>query len=809
MGALDGLRVLDLSGSRVGAQATQVLADFGADVLWVERPGGGGLRRQPGFALWGRGKRSVELDLHRPGDVRVAADLAAGADVLVECSRPGVMERLGLGFEELSRANPRLVYASITGFGRQGPHADLKGYEGLVMAKLGVFAVHHRMSGGAHPPFVAAPWCSFPASQLALQGVLAALLERERSGLGQRVEANLAQGFASLDTWAWFLDLVTRRYPDAYTPVDVFDDEGVPASASVYRLLIALTADGRWLQFAAAREHLFVALVRALGLGSMLTDPAWAGIPAFDDAERRFALWERMLEAARSRTLPEWKAVFEADPDVFAELFRDGPEVLEHPQLVHDHQVVELDDPVRGRVRQPGPLVACAATPAVIERPAPPPGGTGDAAWTARGDPSPTAGDGATGRLLLEGVTVVELASVFATPFGAALLADLGARVIKVEPLEGDPVRTIVPFPEAGGVKAMQGKESICVDVTTDEGRDIVHELARRADVVIQGYRAGVAERLGLDATTLAAINPDLVYLNATGYGTGGPNGHRPAFAPSISAAGGLARANLGDSVRESPDLSMEEVRDSAIRLFAGSSMAQAQADGLAALGVAASVLLGLLARARGAGGQTMTTSMLVTVAHAMADHVVDFEGNPGPVRPDPDFRGLGALYRTYDALDGWVFLAAPADHEWPALVRALVPHVDLAGDPRFADAESRRRHDDALADVLAATFATRAKDDWEHDLRAADVGCVAVTTDPVERVLQSEEVGRASGWLADVEHPTFGPHPRLAPLVRFSRSATRAGPGVLAGSATDAVLTELGSDEGRIADLRARRVVG
>src|SRR5699024_4478481 len=125
----------------------------------------------------------------------------------------------------------------------------------------------------------------------------------------------------------------------------------------------------------------------------------------------------------------------------------------------------------------------------------------------------------------------------FAAPYGATVLADLGARVIKVEPLEGDIIRTMMAFPESAGAKVMQGKESICVDITTDEGRDIVREIIKDADVVLNGFRAGAAERRGLGEDDLRVINPELVYVTASGYGEGGPLSNRPAFAPSIGAA--------------------------------------------------------------------------------------------------------------------------------------------------------------------------------------------------------------------------------------------------------------------------------
>lgn len=806
-GALSGLRVLDLSPDRVGAQVSQTLADFGGEVVWVEPPGGSRLREQPSFPFLARGKHSLVADLGtRDGVERVRA-LAAQADVLIESFRPGVAERLGLGFEELSTGNEGLVYASITGFGRQGPYAHLKGYEGLVAAKLGVNAVFAKLHTGAHPPFVSTPWCSFGATQTALHGILAALLERQRSGLGQRVEASLAQGFAALDTWAWFLHIVAQRWPDAFVPTTAFSENDIPNSPFPYMLLVAPTRDGRWLQFAQVAPRLFAALMKALGLDWMFTDPEWKGIPVFEDAERRLGLWTRMLEAANQKTLAEWQAVFDADHDVFAELYRKGPEVLDHPQLVHDGVIVDIADPERGPVRQPGPLVHMSETPAVVERPAPALDQHDIDGWIpAAPAPAPTA-HSASG-LPLEGITVLELAVMFAAPFGATLLTDLGARVIKVEPLDGDPIRNIVAFPEAGGAKVMQGKQSIAVDLATPEGVAIVHELAARSDAVLEGFRAGVAERLHIDADTLRTLNPDLIYLSSPGYGIGGPQGDRPAFAPSIGAAGGIAATNIGDTVPERPGLSIEEIRGGSVRLSGAATALNAQADGFAALGVATSLLLGLLARERGGGGQRLLSSMLLTTAHAMADHVIDFPGNPGGPAPGPDMRGSAARYRIYDAADGWVFLAAPQPHEWDGVAAALAPYVDLRSDLRFATEDDRRVNDAALGDVLASAFASRGKDEWERDLTAADVGCVAVTTEPMESLMMSAGFGRASGYVADTTHPTFRDHPRLAPYVRFSRSTTQAKGGVLCGEQTDAVLSELGYSDAQIADLRARKIV-
>jgi crotonobetainyl-CoA:carnitine CoA-transferase CaiB-like acyl-CoA transferase len=793
--ALSGVSVVDFSATFAGALATQLLADYGAHVVLVEPPGGSVLREQPAWPAWGRGKDSVELDLARRGGRAAARRLAAAADVVVVTWRPGVAERLGLGHARLSAANPGLVFASVTAFGREGPYAHLPGYEGLVMAKAGAFDAYGGMTTRRGPAYVTVPYCSYAASQLVLHGVLAALLERGTSGRGQRVEVSLLHALGVYDTWNWLLRLLAARYPDAFTAAPAISPEDhVPNSAMIFRLLVALSADGRWMQFSQITDKLWEAFLRVAGLDELLDSPEWRGVVEEWDADKRGRFWDKLLAAARTRSYSEWYALFEEHPDVWAELFRHGTELLHHPQLDHDGQSLVLEDPVVGKVVQPAPLVRMSATPAHVARGAPAlgsyggggggpraPAGTGGA----RAAPAAPAGAAAPADgPPLSGITILELATFFAAPYGATLLCDLGARVIKLEPLGGDPLRSILPFPEVGGIKAVQGKESVAVDITTPEGHAIVIELAKRADAVLQSFRAGVAERLGYDAASLLAVNPRLVYLNAPGYGTGGPCGGRPAFAPTIGAGSGLAMRNLGPSVPEQPDLSVAETRRHAMRLGAA-AMGYANADGCSALGVATALLLGLLARQRGAPGQELTTTMLSTLAHTLSEDMVEYEGRRPAPAPDDDLHGLGPRYRLYETARGWVFLAAPSPREWSAVVAAL------GGD----DVEER--------------FRRRAAGEWEEQLVPLGVACVAVERGPVEAHLMGDDgIGARSGMVVRVEHPTIGEHNRMANPVRFSRSATRAAPGCLLGHHTDAVLAEIGYSPARVASLRAAGVV-
>jgi len=803
VGPFSHLRVIDLSPNRVGAQVSQLFADFGADVIQIEPPGGAVIREHAAYPFWGRGKRSIVLDVHDATDRDVVRGLSRQADIFIETNRPGVLDRLGLGYADLSADNPGLIYTSITGFGRRGPYRDAPSYDGVVMAKVGGFHTFQRMSPHAAPPFVNVPFASFAASQVAVHGTLAALIERQRSGAGQWVETNLLQSFTTLDTWAWFEHLIADRWPDAFIKTNPYDDEGRPSSPLTFMLMVCLTKDGSWLQFASVAPHLYAALMKALGLDWMFTDVAWKGLPVFgDDADKRLGLWTRMLEAARGKTLAEWNEIFDADPNVFAEQFRNGPLALEHPQLIHDGFTIDLDDDEHGRVRQPAAIVKAARTPADLTRSAPCLDADRAALLELSTRPSkPATVATAPSSLPLAGVTILELATLFAGPHGTTMLTDLGARVIKVEPLAGDRIRLILPFPECGGFKVMQGKESIAVDLTTPEGVALIKKVAATADVVVQGYRAGAMAKLGLDYRSVKLANPDVIYVNAPGYGVDGPYGARPAYAPSIGAASGLPLANVGITVEERADLTMSEIQDGARRLSAASAMANAQADGFAALGVATAILFGIAARDMGAGGQELFSSMLNTGCHAMSAQAVTYVGAPKEPTPDVDLRGLGALYRIYDAATGYVFLATPSADEFAALAVALQPLADLAA--------ARRAGTSQLIAELGRAFATKPAAEWEAELLPKGIACVAVTTVPIESMMFDDAFGRSSGYVADVNHPILEDHPRLAPYIRFSRSQTQALPGVLNGQHTDAILHELGSSSEEIADLRQRGVVG
>src|ERR1700742_3263378 len=619
-GPLADLVVVDLSTTLPGAQATQFLADCGAEVIMVEPPHGSPLRELAGWPALLRGKRSVTLDLHDDADLDRLRALLRRADVMVNTLRPNTAERLGLSAESLGTRYPRLVVANVTGWGSSGPFRNYRGWEALVMAKTGVMHEKRGLAPRPGPAFTTFTYASWGAAHAAVQGVLAALLERETSGRGQTVETNLVTGMGSMDPYNWFYEMVLQRYPGAFEPMDAaYDDQGRPQAYLIYALLVCATKDGRWLQFAQVSPKLIGAWLNELDLLKELSNPKWQGLPMLPTPELRTEWWDMMIERVGVRTLAEWQQAMTENLDLSGELFRSPAESLDHPPTAHEGRAATVLDPDLGPVRQPSTLIHADGKPLTQLRRGPRIGEhdgsvtfdhVGDAAPTPRGDHDAPP---------LTGVTVLEFGSMFAGPYGATLLADLGARVIKVEPLEGDNIRNLVAFPEAGGAKVLQGKESVAIDFTKPEGLELVYELAKRSDIVLQCFRGKAAERAKIDEASLRGVNPDLAFVTTSGYGVDGPFAHRAAYAPSVGAASGLALTDSHDS--GAPPKDLDDVHRRAVKLHAGGAVPAVQSDGIAAHGVASAMLVALYAKRRGKTLSNVVTTMLGTVQQAMIAH--------------------------------------------------------------------------------------------------------------------------------------------------------------------------------------------
>ena len=787
----DGLRVLELGSGLSGAVAALILADNGADVIKLEPPGGDPLRAHPAFRMWNRGKQALVADLTAAPERERVAALAAEADVVLSSWTPGVDARFGLDPAAITARNPQVIVCRITGFGPQGPYAHYPAWDGIVAAKAGRMLEFCGLVGGARPAYAAVPVAGWCASQLALHGILAALLDRERTGRGRRVETSLVQALGIYDLVNWL--------PGYTMMLRVADVPYLPYTN-------ARTQDGVWLQFAQLSPAQFRAFIRDLELDAIWEDPRFRFAPALRDPEHMRALRALVLARVREKTHAQWMRIFDADPDIAVERFRTPAEAMEHPQLLHNGDIVERDDPQVGRLRELGPLVRFSATPSRPGRAASSAASAQPAAWPARPPASPVLAVSAPApQRPLADLLVLELATWIATPLAATLLAELGARVIKIEPLGGEPFRQVkhgVPW-----LKTMQGKQSLALDLKRPEAREIVHALVRRADVLLHNYRPGVPERLGIDYATLSRINPKLVYLYGASYGSTGPCARKPAYHPTAGALCGEALAQLGAGGLPAPDapLSAQELAQQAHRIELANDT---NPDPNAAVATATALLLALYHRARTGEGQAVETTMLCSNAWALSADYVDYPGRPARELADAGLHGLGALYRLYATAEGWVFLACPTPRGFAKLCEGM-GLSELARDPRFLDPETRRRHDAALASQLGSAFAKRPAAEWEAVLTARGVGCVRADRGPFARFAFDEPFMRENGFVTEVEDPELGRYRRFGPTVTLSDDPVVLHGPCRTGEHTRRVLEELGFSAEQIEALLSAGVAG
>jgi crotonobetainyl-CoA:carnitine CoA-transferase CaiB-like acyl-CoA transferase len=359
-GALDGYRILDLTQVISGPLATRILADQGADVIKVEPPAGDILRHMggkgglaPTFTTTNRSKRSIVLDLKNKEALAVLKRLAADADVFVQNNRPGAAERMGIGEEELRKANPKLIYVSISGFGEKGPFSHKRVYDPLIQ---GMSTLAEIQGGPGNKPSLVRVIVPDKVTALtAAQSITAALLARERSGKGQHVRLSMLDAVLAF-VWPEGMAYHTFVSPDLRKPKPVARRDLVYPTEDGY-VVVSTVAHREWQGFC-----------RAADKAEWLEDPRFqntAGLVAH--AKERL---DMMAEVLTTRSTDHWLDVLDRE-DVPCAPVLTRDDVHLHPQIQANGIIVEHEHPVVGLVRQTRPAERMDGTPSEISRPAP------------------------------------------------------------------------------------------------------------------------------------------------------------------------------------------------------------------------------------------------------------------------------------------------------------------------------------------------------------------------------------------------------------------------------------------------------
>jgi crotonobetainyl-CoA:carnitine CoA-transferase CaiB-like acyl-CoA transferase len=800
-GVLRDLKVLDLSWGIAGPMTAMLLADHGAEVTKIEPPGGDPFRAQLGYRVWQRGKKSALLDLKEPADRSTFLALAAHADVLVESFAPGTTTRLGIDYAALSRTNPRLIYLSITAYGRNNSHSARPGYDALVAARSGLLweqrgwpeGAINRMAGVADPfaeveipyewqqgaprpgpLFPASSWPSLAAFFAATTAVSAALRAREITGRGQWVETSLLQGALACASGVW------QRAEKIDAPMFNSWILGSRAPKGHFEC-----ADGRWI-------HNWVPNPRFLltaAAGDKLD--ATPDLKARNDPDRFGTGPEELLvmmhyQPLLAEAVHKFPAQAWVDAAAVAGMtiqdVRTPEEALNDPLFHKDGCVTEIDDPDEGVVRQVGVTYRLSACPAPVATPAARPGQhTAEVKRAAAALGSRPAAAAASAKLAapLAGITVLDLGLAIAGPFGTQILSDLGADVIKINALYDT-------YWHSNHIAYManRGKRSIALDLKDPRAMKILLQLVQKADVVQHNMRYEAAERLKIDYESLKVLNPRLVYCHTRGFETG-PREGLPGNDQTGACLAGVQYEDGG-------------MRDGGKPLWSFTSLGDTGNGFLSAI----AIIQALYHRERTGVGQFCDTS--IVNAHLLnTSYALTRADGSGFERPHVDGQqfGYSATHRLYETQAGWLCLVLATEEDWQHFCTAS-GLAALSTDPRFTSTAARAQNDAALAALIAARLREKSAKDWWSVLDAAHVPCEVCDPEFSLRLHDDPEF-KKRGWVASYTHPFVGRLDQIGLLFDLSDTPGRVqGPPLIVGQHSREILAELGYSSEQIEEL-------
>lgn len=792
-GVWDGIKVLDLSSGIAGPIVGMLLADNGADVIKVEPPGGDPFRVLSGYRVWNRGKRSAIFDLRNPGDRDLFLALVERTDVLLESFSPGTTARLDIDYDSLRRRNSELVYCSISGYGADDQDAGRPGYDALVAARTGHQWESRGVLGGTTarlsrtrpimagfevpyerwqgpprdgPMFEGVPWPSIGAAHLAHLGITSALYAREVMGRGQHVETSLLMGaLASAIGW------VRAEHADAPGfETWLSDPRGFKGHY--------ICSDGRWVHMwgqtlgllaAAQGEELVVTPEVKANLGARPIGSLGTDLPDLQGAIEEFQQTFKRFPAS------EWdRAATEAD--LSAQTVRSPEEALTDPLLISDGCVTEIHDPEVGPIRQAGRLWRMQKCDWNVRGPAPTAGQHNN---EVRSEASisdltraPRSAQQAPRSLAhpLDGIRVIDLSIAAAGPFGAQLLAELGADVIKVKATDGSWL-----LPESLHVICERSKRSIAIDLKDPEGMAVFRRLLKTADVVVNNMREAAVDRLGLGYEALRAVNPNVIYCHTRAH-EDGPRKNLLGHDQSAACIAGVEwiEGGLDDGGR--PHWPMVSVGDLGNGFL-----------------LAAVVVQALYHRHRTGEGQKVDTS--IVNAHLLnASMAWTTPDGAVCVRPKLDRMAMGwsALYRLYQCVDGWICIAAFSDDHWTALCDAI-DSPQLARDTRFATAQLRRENDKQLVELLETAFGGEPVAAVHQKLDEHGVPAEISSPDYILRFFE-DPTNFEKHRLTTFEQPIGGRTTTTGLLVDLSETPGKLwGPAFVPGDYTREIMQELG----------------
>ncbi len=835
---LHGVRVLDLTHFHAGPRCTKLLADFGADVIKIERPPDGDPSRQLGpfpndtpnreasgtFLFLNTNKRSVLLDLKTKAGRDVCLALAAGADIVVENFRPGVMEALGLDYPVLSALNPAVILTSLSNFGQTGPYRDMPASELTLSAMGGPMNVTGYRE--REPLKLAGNVVQYHAGSIAAYASLLALYSLETAVAAGEPARGEWIDVSIYETQAGFRDRrVINLTAHAYT-----GDTGkrtIPGSRPGAG--VRPCADG-FVNIHASSPSRFAALLRLIGRADLV--PLFAGISPFTmtdsdllgEIEAAYRVWLLELGKHEAAALAQQHRLLAAPVNTVRDLAED--------QGFAARGVFEtIDHPVTGSLRYPGRPFIMSESPRPQAERAPLLGEhTGEvlAQLSRLGGGSsgpilplaapPNRSGKPAGKLPLDGVRVLDITVVWAGPHCTQLLAEWGAEVVRVEPLQhiqpntrGAELRITreqalatrgagslyLAYPDYDpGARPWnrnpafnshaRNKRSVTLDLTFEEDREAFLKLIATADVLVENNVPETIEHIHCTYPELAAVNPSLIMLRMPGYGLDGPYKNYRSFGTHMESMTGH------HYLRSYPDLDPSMTGDAFTADAAGGVLG------------AFAVVMALRYRRHTGKGQQIELAQAENFLSYLAEPLMDYAMNGRNTEPQGNQHPSHAPHNAYPCRgdDRWITIDVGSDDEWAA-VAVVLDRPAWMNDARFSSQPGRWQHRDELDPLLGAE--TRRWDRTELWQALLAVGVIAGPVQDERDAFTCPQL-RDRGFFESLTHPEAGRHdyPGLTFRMANTPNHLRRYP-VRLGEDNDYVLHELldlsSDDFGRLMD--------
>lgn len=831
---LAGIRVLDFGHYIAGPLVGMLLADQGAEVIKIDRPGTPDYDT-PANATFNRGKQKLQLDLKTSEGLKTAKNLIQSADVLIENFRPDVMIRLGLGHDEATKLNPRLVYLSLPGFAStDNEKRSIRAFEGVVGAACGLYWDLHpekRRLLGAPPVYTPIPLGSAYGAIHGALAVVLALYGREGSGCGEVIEVPLVgAAMSAMSGMILHVEKTPANYGGRSSKVSYdaqlrderahVENLSTDARQAYWReasdlgtpfLTTYPTSDDNWVHLhTAGNGRLTIGLFKTLGILDSLLRDGMVDLPCYEYLEKtnnvqnpgglsnewKSIIRERMTAAFLTQPASYWEEAMRAAGVPFT-VHRTAQEWLHAPEPEAAALTVTVDDPEHGMMRQFGVQTSLSKTPDECLQPKPTSRFSGQVDKTSTNLTHQSDVEGlepmkTPKKQILEGLKVLDLSTVLAGPTSARTLAEYGADAIKIDP----------PSPYFGpgtmcwsAMEVSQGKRSIILDIKSEDGSKIFHEMVKTADVVVHNFSPGVPERIGVDYDSLRGHNPDIICVHLTAFNgpRPGPWGNRRGFDPVLQAATGIMRRFGG--------------KDQRPILHGWASCVDYLTGYSASFGAA----LALFKRKRSGKGDLAMTSLAQGAQFVQSPLMYATKAHQSGGEPQgQEATGEHALYRIYRANDGWLFLAGRKTDK-----------SKLDQIPAFSGIPVSHASDEEQTQFLQEAIQTQTVDHWIKIFQETDLGCHRV--DCLEDIRDAHlhqvhsdasvnewDDGRSISVIRMMDHPIGNPVDTPAPVyARLKNASIRLGnPMPKLGSDTREILSEIGYSNEQIDEWISEGVV-